>query len=68
MFYHPNDSKFTMITKHVIFWTGLLTMFGLFIFLIQDDARVPQREIVMRINMKDKVNICLPEDEKIFKI
>lgn len=67
MFYHPNDNKITMITKHLIFWIGLLSMFVLFVFIVQDDAKIPQRLITLKINMEDRVNICLPEDEKIFK-
>jgi hypothetical protein len=42
-------------------------MFVIFIFIFIDDVKIPQREITMKVDIKDKVNICLPEDEKIFK-
>lgn len=67
MFHHPSDNKFTMFTKHSFFWIGLLSMFVLFVFLFRDDAKIPQREVVIKIDVRDRVNICLPEDEKIFK-
>ena len=62
MFYHPQDNKLTITIKHLAFWTCLISMFVLFIFLINDDAKIPQKEVVVEIDIKNKVNICLPED------
>jgi hypothetical protein len=67
MFYHPYDNKSTIIIKQCLFWACLLSMFVIFIFIFIDDVKIPQREITMKVDIKDKVNICLPEDEKIFK-
>lgn len=67
MFYHPNDNNVTMFAKHAIFWVGLLSMFALVVFLFRDEAKIPQREVVIKIDVKNKVNVCLPTDEKIFK-
>lgn len=67
MFYHPNDSKVTIIIKHAAFWGSLLTMFVLFVFLFRDDVKIPQKEITLKIDVRNKVNICSPEDEKLFQ-
>ncbi len=67
MFYHPHDTKFTKITKHLTFWIGLFAMLALFIFLLLDDTNIPQKEQVVKIDINNNVNICLPEDEKIFQ-
>ena len=67
MFYHPFDSKLTIFLKHSVFWAALIAMFALFVFLVSDDTKLPQREIILKIDIEDKVNICLPEDEKIFQ-
>lgn len=67
MFYHPNDNKFTIMLKHMIFWLVFFTMATSLVFVISDDVKVPQKEVVLKIDVKDKVNICLPEDEKIFE-
>jgi hypothetical protein len=67
MFYNPSDNKSTIIIKQSIFWIGLLSMFGMFIFVFIDDVNIPQREITMKVDITNKVNICLPEDEKIFQ-
>jgi hypothetical protein len=67
MFYSPDDSKATRISKHVIFWIGLGSMFALFVFLFSSDLSIPQREVNVEIDIKNRVNICLPEDEKFAK-
>lgn len=67
MFYHPNDNGFTAIVKHLVFWASLITMFGMFILLFRDDAKIPQKDVIVKLDVKNKVNICQPEDEKIFK-
>ena len=63
MFYYPHDNKITRILKHLAFWTGLLLMFLFFVFLINDEAKIPQKEVILEIDMKNKVNICLPADD-----
>ncbi|OFW95423.1 MAG: hypothetical protein A2887_06845 [Alphaproteobacteria bacterium RIFCSPLOWO2_01_FULL_40_26] len=67
MLYHPFDNKFTILLKHLVFWAALFSMFALFVFLVFDDTKILQKEVILKIDIKDKVNICLPEDEKIFQ-
>ncbi len=64
MFYHPGDNKSTIIIKHMVFWTSLFAMFVLFIFMFLGDSMLSQKEITLYIDVKNKVNICLPEEEK----
>ena len=63
MFHSPHDSKAILISKHLIFWIALGSMFGLFIFLFTSDFSIPQREVKIEINVKDQINICEPEEE-----
>jgi len=67
MFYHHHDDNFTKITKHLTLWISLLTTLVLFIFLFRDDIKIPQKEIILKIDVKNKVNICLPENDEIFE-
>jgi hypothetical protein len=67
MFYSPYDTKFTLIIKHLAFWSSLLGMFALFVLLFNDNAKIPQKETVLKLDVKNQINICLPTDEKIFK-
>jgi hypothetical protein len=45
-------------------WVSLAALFLLVVFLIRDDAKIPQKEIILKIDVKNKVNICLPEDDE----
>lgn len=68
MFYHPHDTKIAAFTKHLAFWIGLCSMFALFIFLtISEEIEAPQKEVTLEIDIKNRVNICLPEDEENFE-
>lgn len=67
MFYHPNDSKATIITKHLIFWISMFTMIGLFIFLFRDDVKIPQEEVTLKIDLHNKINVCAPEEDDLDK-
>lgn len=64
MFYHPHDTRFTIITKHLVVLSAFLTMIAVATYAILDDTKIPQREISLVIDVKDSVNICVPEDEK----
>jgi|GEM_PF-3976685 len=47
---------------------GLIASVTLFLltFLFTGDFKVPQKEVVMLLNIANQVNICLPEDDKGF--
>ncbi len=38
-------------------------MFALFVFLIKQEVKPNKKPITVQIDIKNKVNICLPEDE-----
>jgi hypothetical protein len=42
-------------------------MFALFIILVNDDLKIAQREIILKVDVKNKINICLAEDDEIFQ-
>lgn len=63
MFYHPQDNKITVAIKHLVFLVSLISMLLLLVFLINDETKIPQKEITLRIDMKNKVNICQPEED-----
>ena len=64
MFYHPNDNKLTLIIKHLTALFALFSMIALFIYVILDDVKIPQRDTTILIDVKDKVNVCLPESNE----
>lgn len=62
MFYHPNDNKFTLIIKHLTALLALVSMIALFVYVVLDEVKIPQKETTIIIDVKNKVNICLPEE------
>lgn len=61
MLYNVNDNKFSKITKQIAFWSSLFFMFVLFLFLLNNETRPSKKQITVEIDIKNKVNICLPE-------
>jgi len=67
MIYHPKEKKVTKIIKLVAFWASLLLMMWFVILIFHDDVKIPQRDTVMKLNMKNKMNICQSEKEEVSK-
>ncbi len=63
MIYHPLENKVTKFIKIIAFWSSILAMFWLFVLIFHDDVKIPQREVVVKVDIKNRVNICLPEEE-----
>lgn len=57
------DNRVFAAMQYVVLWVSLFAMFALFILLFRADFKVPQQQVTMSIDIKNKVNICLPEDE-----
>ena len=38
-------------------------MFAALKFLVTDDLKIPQRQVSLTIDIKNQVNICLPEGD-----
>ena len=74
-FYHKKESKWSILTRHFpghfpghfsghfLFWTAFVFFFAMFLVLIRkNDIKIPQREIVLKVDIKDQINICLPDE------
>lgn len=53
-----------MLQKYLAAAVALILMFGFLSFILVDDLNIAQRETTMPISIKNKVNICLPEDDE----
>lgn len=42
----------------------MLAMLWLVILIFHDDVEIPQKEITLKIDVKNKVNICLVDEEE----
>jgi hypothetical protein len=67
MFQNLGGHKVIAAVRYLAFWGGLFVMFALFIVLINDGLKIPQREVAIKIDVTNKVNICVSEDEDFAK-
>lgn len=63
MLYHPEENIVSKLIKIVAFGASLFVMIWLFLLVLFDDIKIPQKETTLAINIKNQVNICLPEDD-----
>ena len=50
------------LNKNLIFYFGVVLMMIFSFFLLEDDIKIPQREVSFKVSIEDKVNICHPEE------
>ena len=63
MFYRKKDSKSSIIIKYFLFWSVIsLIMLVFFLLINKNDITIPQHDITFNINIKNKINICLPDE------
>jgi hypothetical protein len=62
MFYHSFTHKHNI--KNLIIWLSFFAMVVIFLLLLLSDFQPKQKEVTFKIDIKNKVNICLPEEEK----
>lgn len=64
MLYNPSNGKAIGLVGHIIFWSSLAVMFLTFIFLFSADTKIPQKEVTLLVDIRNKINICLPEESE----
>jgi branched-subunit amino acid transport protein AzlD len=67
MICHPQENKITKIIRFLAFWLSILIMIWLFILVFHDDVKVLQHEVTVKIDLKNKINICNPQDGEFAK-
>ncbi len=63
MFHNPYDSTVIKIIKHFLFWVSLSCMIYFGLYLLTTDFTLPKRKITVELDIKNKINVCLPEAE-----
>ncbi len=64
MLYNIHDNTFSRTFKQLVFWLSLLAMLGLVAFLFKDEIKLPQHRITLVVDLKNKINICTPDNPK----
>jgi|LauGreSBDMM110SN_4_FD.fasta_scaffold06344_2 hypothetical protein len=58
------DGAARIIIQKAILWISLITIAVLVVTLFRTDFKVPQKTVILKVDIKNRVNICLPESEK----
>lgn len=67
MSFEPNENRVLAAMQYVLLWVSLFLMFAFFILMFRADFQVPQKTTLLKIDIKNKVNICLPDDPEYLK-
>ena len=59
--------KYSLAAKRAMLLSSLVAMAILFFLVSKGNSNIPQKIITIELSVKNKVNICTPEDEKIFE-
>jgi len=67
-FYHKKKDRWSIIrgcfSGYFLFFTAPIMLSVIFLVVIKsDDIKIPQKEIVVKIDIKNKINICLPDEQ-----
>lgn len=60
MFYKLQKNKFIKLT---LFWSIIALLLMIFTFLAKYEIKPRKREVEIKIDIKNKINICIPEEE-----
>ena len=60
--FYSSDNRVIAAMQYIVLWVSLFVMFAFFILLFRADLKVPQKTVSVKIDIKNKINVCLPED------
>lgn len=61
--YH--DIMLLNLLKYLVMLALFALFLAVFIYLAKSNFKIPQREILVEIDLKNKINLCLPQEEKV---
>lgn len=59
------EAHYSAAFKHFLLWFSVFFMGIITFFLLKkNDVKIPQKTLSITINLKDKINICLPDEQE----
>ena len=58
--YH--DIMLISLLKNLIIFALLMLFLAVFFYLAKSNFNIPQKNITVKIDIKNKINLCLPEE------
>lgn len=63
MLYHPSEHILSKIIKLIAFWASIFVMLVIITSLLIGDFNIVQRTAEIEVELKNHVNICVPDDD-----
>jgi hypothetical protein len=63
MLYHSKDNKILNLIGYSSFLIFTVTIITLSVALINENSKIPQKEVKLNIKIKDQINICTNKQE-----
>jgi len=63
MLYHSKDNKILNLIGYFSFLIFTVTIITLSVALINENSKIPQKEVKLNIKIKDQINICTNKQE-----
>ncbi len=60
--YH--DIMLLNLLKYLVMLALFALFLAVFLYLAKSNYKIPQSEILVKIDLKNKINLCLPQEEK----
>ena len=62
---HGTEAYYSVVFKKFLLWffVGFMGIITFFLFK-KNDIKIPQKTISVKIDIKDKINICLPDEQE----
>ena len=63
--YHGSEAHYSKAFKHFLLWFSVFFM-AIITFLLfkKNDIKIPQKTVSITIDIKDRINICLPDEQE----
>lgn len=63
--HHGSEAHYSKTFKHFLLWLSVFFM-AIITFLLfkKNDIKIPQKTVSIAIDIKDKINICLPDEQE----
>ena len=61
--YH--DIMLLNLLKYLVMLALFALFLAVFIYLAKSNFKIPQREILVENDLKNKINLCLPQEDKV---
>ncbi len=61
---YSTENKVIAAMQYIVLWVSLFVMLALFVFIFSADTKIPQKNVTVDVDIKNKINICQPQEKE----